>query len=68
VRQCSSSFKVSCMRPTERSGLSEVEYRVIRALAKYNPYSTNESSEVKEVEYMIDPSLPPTCISFVSFV
>jgi hypothetical protein len=53
VRQCSSSFKLSCMRPTERSGLSEVEYRVIRALAKYNPYSTNESSEVKEVEYMI---------------
>jgi hypothetical protein len=47
------------MRPTERSGLSEVEYRVIRALAKYNPYSTNESSEVKEVEYMIDPSHPP---------
>jgi hypothetical protein len=56
------SLKISCTRSTERSGVSEVEYRIIRTIVKYNPYSTNESNGVKETSYMIDPSLPRLCL------
>jgi hypothetical protein len=59
------SLKISCTRSTERSGESEVEYRIIRMIMKYNPYSTNESNVVKETSYMIDPSLPRLAFVFM---